>query len=516
MTTLQESRLLSLPLELLEHVLGFLQKRDFKELRLSCQNLKSSSTPRLFDTVTYWPHAAGAELIKNIAEHDHLRALPTQLVCDWRYFGTIREFVCHLAWPEDPELDRRFELFEDQAQAFIGSGVDGSYHLAPAQLSSQLFHTLPRFTSLNEVVIYDISPYDYGKITFEDLPSSYQKACNSFAGPDFSPLKAQPFHLVGYNVDLTYTWTVLLCLQGLANPITMLCLKDIVLHNFFNDDFENRKDILSEVLVGLKTFELRMPGISNHLKSDEVSRLNDFFAMLPKNLECLQLTFRSPRTIENIEPGTVRVQNRVTGHGDLMSTTQSMFLVDRQWNLDSGMLWGPRNLLDFSCYETLLRLELSGVSCTFDEFKQMIGPCCKTLHHLCLADVDLLPKQRQYVYEIERQPRACLVKMFCWIQKNFNLRTVSMSKGFWNHGLQKWYLERPSATLGDYSSTLLDKLENFIIHGGECPLDHFAIKGQYDLLTPERKPRDDPAAFLNPQMQGDRTFIVSYEDPWAT
>ena len=215
------------------------------------------------------------------------------------------------------------------------------------------------------------------------------------------------------------------------------------------------------------------------------------------------------------------------GYDDYFETDHRPERTDRYHPLKSMFISPPAHsfyksvsddLRHWFSHETLRSSTLFGLAVSFKQFKLLMHPCKSHLRNLGLADLQLLPKQHRRSVRIKEEPRACLVEMSQWIRENFSLDTISLKDGIFNHGLQQFWLTpiKDNRLRKSKDGWLLERLERFLLRGGECPIQHLAIEeGMWDVHN-EARGDEYPEYIDNDAYQGDDNFQISFDggDLW--
>lgn len=142
----------------------------------------------------------------------------------------------------------------------------------------------------------------------------------------------------------------------------------------------------------------------------------------------------------------------------------------------------PRRLIRS---KRLVSLSLHGMVCSDNKFRRVLNPCAATLRTLCINGLVLLRKHLEPVSASNIPDRACLVKIFKFLNEKLNLEHVSICGDFTNTSMQRWTFrnDRLSIVESMAMNDLKGKLQKNIIYGGSCPLNQFEVPpDQYDYL----------------------------------
>ena len=133
----------------------------------------------------------------------------------------------------------------------------------------------------------------------------------------------------------------------------------------------------------------------------ESSWANNLMAILPSKLEGLSISFSTPWDVDNF-------LLYFWGQGEFGSSVRTMFPL----LLANDGTWSPRKTLDLSHLECLNTLELSRSVCTLKELQDLMVPCSKTVRHLLLSDIELVPKQHAHYWRARSESRPCFMELF--------------------------------------------------------------------------------------------------------
>lgn len=152
----------------------------------------------------------------------------------------------------------------------------------------------------------------------------------------------------------------------------------------------------------------------------------------------------------------------------------------------------------------LQRLTLFGMRVTSQELKAILTPYLRSLEYLSLGDLILVPTAFD-------SPRACIIRMFKWVQARFSkLKEVHLNGVFSNCGMQQWVVDQ-----GEISTRgIRHDVEKFLVNGGVCPLEMYAIPdGHFDAGIRTFAPGAVSEAYRRLHFDGDDTWYAIAIDP---
>ncbi|KAK5938298.1 hypothetical protein PMZ80_009268 [Knufia obscura] len=500
-----ERELLSLPLEVLSMTWLYLDNKFLKSTRLTCMYLEQLSTPLLFECFTIFPHlrslqrfVAAATCVR-IAKHIH------KLEYDARWVRTTKDLVRDVARnlkeridagsdiPKAREAMRTASIIHSQ-MIEAGSSTDD---LAQVGYLSKAFACLP---NLKVIHLLDarkvfgsvlragpLSMYYHGVV---ELPPFYAQFLREV---DLDPRRTLDNEQ--YQQDFppsTYARAMFAALISLPNPLQQLRVTELDWDLLLLDgNYQKFSIFLSDVLARLKLLELK-PQYSQDLSGLASENLS-VILQAAVNLERLSLCL-----------GDCSDPAELYGLNSRKTVDKSVSMFDTSTigiKLPARLTWGSR----------LSHLELEELKCRSKEMKSVLKHCGKTLRSLTIDSIVLLPEE-------QLGKRACFVDLFRWMQKHLGLTEISLQGLFSNGGMQGWqvglcYIPRHrQADCQPNHVSLHDRVHEFILRGGSCPLDHVAIAaGHYDLHK-ESYTAKTPAELMGPEYAGDDSWTMDYHD----
>ena len=182
------------------------------------------------------------------------------------------------------------------------------------------------------------------------------------------------------------------------------------------------------------------------------------------------------------------------------------WLTQRKISLPAQLTWSPH----------LTTLELGDLLCTLQNFNDVMRHCRQSLRHLTSRNLQLVGSG--YMPHDTGQKsvkRGCLVALFRWISEDLNLESIGLIGWFQNDGMQGWYIHLgcDDESKIPYVEKLLTRVKQYILHGGVCPLDKFAVKeGYYDLEMPDHDP-EVPNSWHRAHCDiSDVSFAIEFQD----
>ena len=296
----------------------------------------------------------------------------------------------------------------------------------------------------------------------------------------------------------TYTCAMLVALANLQYPCQHLRVTEMHWQPFLsNNDWAKYPPLLGNVFSCLLSLELKATPYASNNRELEKEELD---------IEKLQLVLRSATIIERLSLCIQQLAARPDHYGfnsrKLVDRTESLFynrLLDRRpdhGRIPARLTWSPK----------LSHLELAGIVCTSKELKLVLENCSQTLHTLKLYSVGLMPQE-------EKGARACFVDLFKWMQKHLELEEITLEGLLVNGGMQAWEVRsRCWAVEPPAAGWLRDRVHEFILRGGACPLDHVAVPpGYFDVYT-EDYITGTLTDLTLPEFGGDESWRIEYQE----
>lgn len=485
----------ALPPELLSYVLDLLENHDLKQLRAADHSLHTLCTPRLFETFVIFPHRHSLQDLVSLSQCD-VRKYVRHLCYETRYrmvpIMAIRRL--HAVWSsrisrtDMMEIHQQAEQDEIEALCFERRGDDR------AQLT-MLQEAFANLSNIHKISISGpgcYSPAEFSSCSFP-LPSFYarmlSRTCNRFMD---TRLEHGAYGFSGLHG--AYLAPLIEAARILPQGLSELNVSDIGLADMLRHlDYPRSAWMHKHTLSSIRKFRLETAGSD----SSYMIHLSRLVSMLEQMLELedLHLALRTPvrsfsdEDIMVEESGASPYTSMLTGIGIVGHITQ-----------------GPAKPLYSG---PLQRLTLFGLRVTSQELKAVLTPHLNNLEYLALGDLTLVPTAL-------RDPRACIVRMFKWIQAGFsNLQEVHLCGGFSNCGMQRWVADE-----GDDPQTgIRYEVEQFLIHGGVCPLETHAIPdGYFDVGISAYAPGATAQAYRGHHFDGDATWYTAAgvsDSAWA-
>jgi hypothetical protein len=244
-----------------------------------------------------------------------------------------------------------------------------------------------------------------------------------------------------------------------------------------------RSLLLCAYVSYLKLDHLRLEDV----KWDEMFSLSDmreesrYFKVLSENLSARLAEKHAceRETYSSLERGNV-----LSRAIDSLLNRKSLHLCFNQirfWNESESLLFH---------LPTLQALRLEGFTATADELADFILRHCATLTSLAILDARLLKEADQ--------SRACWVNVIKRLQQGLRLEKACLV-GILSNGGKHYWLASASGQLKIEAKgirSLKGQVEDFLVHGGQCPLELAVLPG---VLTDQQR---------QPLWRGDKSFFL--------
>ncbi|KAK5949311.1 hypothetical protein OHC33_009664 [Knufia fluminis] len=496
--------LLMLPDEILEMIYKPLSNIDLKHVRLTSRHLATLVTLQLFHVFVLYPHQRSFRLLLAAIEAPHI-------VCHIRVLHYDASFA-HVRTAADQQLTKicKAQGMELEEYADI---IHPAWSIRCESLQTQdreemaymtqlalLSRAAACLTNLKRVKVSEGPGKSWNAPYSDNLPCFYVKLLEEaymYAEPEVDIRDLGKFHEDYHASFYAYSIPILAAANLLPNPLEYCDVNVLDWTQFLeNTQLSGVNSLLIEkTMRGLRELNFWYDHPSWGASSYSHGTLQDILVLAGK-LESLTLRFRYNDMESWKEPlDLVFIVN-------MNRDCQRSFFhpVDHHAGFPARLAWSSQ----------LRRLELGGLFCSLEEFKNVLAACTDILEDLTIRD----PVLTLSIDPATRQPqRGCFVKLLKWMQQTLTL-TRFVPAGLWsNGGMQTWVLDDSAA--GRVNGTELSMHETvtkFVVKGGGCPLEHVEIPdGHYDLG--KRIPTQDaPDDLRNKLYQGDRSWQMLYYD----
>lgn len=354
------------------------------------------------------------------------------------------------------------------------------------------------------------------------LPAFWENLVNQHFLP--GPSLAQTLHhwresayRRGQLLNVHFTWNVLKATRKLSHPLSTFFVDIADFENWLDGPIDENSLVLFEPV--LRNIEHLTLSRSLYEPIRHISALRALQALLKyaQGVKFLELQFQWSGSAIEISADFHDSANNV---GSIRSPGHSIFVADYTIDavIDHDHL--PSNQLFFgvgtdetqtmhydheprlSWSNKLRELRLIQLRCTSDELQNVLRHCSNTLYYLELRTMVLLSAERH-------RDRACMVQLLRFFSEKLSLKGF-ISGGVWtNGGMQHWDIDGEQ-TLVSAPGCLRSKVHKFVVGGGECPLDHVAIRPKWYDLGKEDKRRRPPRQYHFPKYSGDASWRMSY------
>ena len=421
-----KSTLLSLPYEILELTTAHASLRDLKSLRSTCKQFSASTDPALFHTIVIVPCLASFRVITASPYHDRISGHVRRLFYDDRWPDVAARIRNNLQRVNSDSLNptakarllQRLDLLTQITKSFNGNAV---YEVACLK---QVLDLLP---SLRTVSVFSTHEHDNSA----KLPAFYSRLCfNSLCEiNEASLLPANPHHSERGRSAL------LAIRQSVAN-VTDIHMNGLSWLYMFHSTIQSGI-FPADVLATVKSLHLSF----DHTQHDLLLRGKTQLARLGTVLS------------QAIHLGSLRLD-----FGD--DTAQDA--VDEVEGLD-GRSWCMLLALFPSehRYPHLRELDLQNFRFSEPGLLAFLDRHAGTIKSLRLNSVELVAGRRS------RSP--CWRRVFIHLQSALDLHEVQLQDGLYISGGGVWISMHPKPE-ERFPGCLLDRVEEFILHRGECPI----------------------------------------------
>jgi hypothetical protein len=433
--------MLSLPSEVIGIILQNAgSRRDLKHVRLSCKRLASIGAECLFKEVTVVPHEDSFEQLLKLSDHPTISKYVKSLVYDTRTIST----------PEDVQLDinadpiRKLYWETPTKRLYLRSFL--KYHdehtfRTVEETGHELRYFLRIFESLPSLKAIKITNGEGHGVEVARLPRFYERMRNHM-GKDH----ARYFSSTG---KITHrTRSVLLCAYVSGLELENLQLQDVKWVDFFT--FREVREVSRYVNVLSKTLSRRLVARCAHKPGFQV-----WAQGMDTEVETVAVLTQAVDSLLTLKSLDLRFGN-------------SNVSIWMERSEDRSMLWDlalPRDL------PKLQVLKLSWFTATEDDLVDFILGNSPTLTSLTIQHARLLKKLGQ--------PRACWVDVIRRLQQGLRLEKACLEGVLSNGGKQYWHASASHQDKMEANGlqSLKGSIEQFLVHGGRCPLYPTIVPG---------------------------------------
>lgn len=466
---------LSLPQEVAEIIIQHLDKKDLKATRLTSRYLKSLSTSLLFEEVVIFPHLESLCSLQSIANIAALAEHIKTICLDARF---IRISSDMMSFAEEVVSSGQLSEYESLIGEDLYDFVS-DFHHRTLKASDQKFDRwlpkcfanmlslLPNFRSFRVREASWLSRrqfYSLPQNLDEQIPEFYAAGLRHILF-DYTMIAKSPEYMPASGF-FTRSFLLSMFRQGVLNQMHTLRIDDFrwtQLLQYVDPSFHY--EFLS-ALCKVKSFTLHPyllePWVTRVVRTEphgsNMLLLQGFLKILI-NLNTLKIRFGGPVFTNDEYTSSLR---------HMIRTGVTIFNIDRVQGevVPERLTWSPE----------LKHLDLEGLLCTSKELKSILGHCASSVRSLRICHLGL-------VSEYAFGPRACLVDLFKWMQRNLSLQRIELEGTFTNGGMQDWCFTPAKLDRSLYGRGVAEHpIQDFILHGGLCPLEQVAIKpGYYDV-----------------------------------
>lgn len=487
----EHSQLLALPFELILEVWRYLDKKSLKSLRGTSKICEKHSTHHLFCSFTIYPHVRSFERLVQLSRQSHIARHVEELHYNTILLGLtemINRRLASVYSAQIGETERKEVLKHAQQLHSENLRADAPFDEL-AQLS-YLEKALPFLKNLETFVVVDATGLQVPSNELVDhLPHFYEQFVNDTCGRfEHTKLERGMFGTPRLNGG-AYFRAILMSLHRASKPLERLIVRGIRWPALLStSDFTKNRLLFDGVFSNLKHLELMQS--HNPLFPGPIcmARLQGLLINMV-NLERLELLFRQDHEIEI----KGREMRDVVNDMRCQSYFSGLLVSHVNGPLPGRLSWSSK----------LKELVLTGMVCSGTEMKSILRHCAASLKILVIGDLVLTP-------EVFDGPRSCLVNLIKWMGKRLNLEKIEIFGTMTNGGMQSWSLE-PVYAQGQ-TDMLSTRVIQYILKGGECPLDHLAVPPGYYDLGKKTYTAALPESLESEEFQGDCSFEMYYDD----
>jgi hypothetical protein len=511
-----KTSLLDLPLEILLHIIDysrgpltwrFGEPPTLARLRASCRRLKTLIDPIRWHTVCIYPHVDHFEQMRSLSACGSITQHVRFVVYDLQWLGTYNEIanMIETHWNMKNGLERKHLLLERVEKArdgIIEASRDQDFEM---MFLRDILRSFPLLESCN--VLDVLGP-----------PGTQEEAPDYHIMPRFYQLQAEDLDLYWFSESTSW--------------ISGMCVRYATSHR---PEQRSRK-VLGIVLTSIE--KLQRLSIKMGLWSDFIGYVwhrKEFTVMARRIQNLKSLTLHA--TLEKYTKAMLDSLAMVLEHGTSLENLDLGFNIRRHDTL--LQTHGPDdedNTDDYSHYhfstlqpllsesesgptvfgKGLRRLALSGIRCRHSEIRKLLDRAAPTLRALKLEDVQLIremtpsgqsqqaPDVLQFFEDLRSMLRLDSIKLagdFCATtrQRYFSQPEKLLYRCQWCYNCMRRRPPGPCTEqrLPDAEPPLLERMMNWILRLGPCPLEGLYIQpGEDDVTKVQSKrylDRDDPS-----------------------
>jgi hypothetical protein len=442
----------SLPTEIITVILQNVgSHKDLKHIRLVCKRLAPIAAECLFEEVIVVPHEDSFERLLKLSDHTTLSSHVKCLVYDTRTM--LEPEDVQLEIDADPILKLYWEVPSKRLRlrSFLKYHNEHTFRTVE-QTGREIKYLLRLFKSLPSLKAIDVKNVIGSDTGITGLPRFYQRMGNHMGQHHnryFSSTKR-----------ITHrTRSVLLCAYVSCLKLDRLRLEGVNWNEMFS--FADVREESRYFKVLSENLSVRLA--EKHACGEEIYSSLEWGTVLSRAIDCLL-----NRKSLDLRFGNVGFWSESSEDRSLLSKSEPL-----------------------PCHLPMLQaLRLEEFTATADDLVDFILGHCDTLTSLTILDARLLKKADQ--------PRACWVNVIRRLQQGLRLEKASV-EGILSNGGKHYWLASASDQLGIEAKgmrSLKGQVEDFLVRGGQCPLDRAVLSG---VLTDQPK---------QPLWRGDKSFFL--------
>ncbi|KAK5076344.1 hypothetical protein LTS08_006975 [Lithohypha guttulata] len=488
----EKTELLSLPPELLQEVWNFLDKKSLKALRSTSRLCNKWSTPQLFRDFAIYPHVRSFERFINVSSSPGLAVFVQSIHYNTRFLRLTDMILRRLesVYSKDISEEER-RIVTERALKLHKQNLQAENPMDDITQVIYFQRAFPSLPNLASITVQDALPSTYEHLHSPrdgGLPHFYSQIVDETCGR-FEHTRLEQGMWGQPRCRSTYSRAVLMTLHCLPRHLDNLKLVGLRWGPFLlQGDFAKHEAYFRSTFANLKSLQLKAP--SRDPKFPLPLTFCNLQAILKEMVQLQSLTI-SFQSLDSIEVIGQHMEDLTSGRA-----CRSFFAARRSdiTATPARLSWSPK----------LRHLKLSGLVCTSKEVKSILKHCSKSLVSLKLGGLILVPEEPE-------GPRACLVDLFKWMRRHLKLEKFGLGGAFTNGGMQDWFVNKWADADPD-NTRLRTKLRDYVLNGGECPLDHVCIApGFYDVHKKSHM-HEVPSTLKEGGFGGDETWEMSYND----
>jgi hypothetical protein len=413
---LPKSGLLSLPTEVVYFILNHLEKADLKIARLACKALSPFIDPTLFREVVVVPHYGSLAALLQLAQHPTLNKHVQKVVVDNRW-GIIRR------------PNQTGDIPEGR-QDFFRDAVRGDPDVEVAYLS-RAFRMLPALSNLR----FRAAETSRARIlASKEMPSYYLRYLEKLGPGEEKDISS----IGGLKREIA---PIAAWLAAFSAGICLRTVQADGLRNSYMFAQNGRFESIRLAFRSLQHLQLSFSIPQYGGDRGDVDGLRYIFTELPA-LESLDLSAVGIPKSPDYRP-----------------------LFDAYVHLGS-MIGMP------SHFPRLVRLSLQGFYAYRTQLTDLLEINAASLESLRLANIILIKFVRENEISGVLGALPCWVEVIHGLQSKLKLKHMEFDVYLSNGIEQKWVIGNDNDMGPD---NLKRRVEDFVINGGECPLDRCAV-----------------------------------------